>query len=69
MTKAELIERVAKDAGPSVSKKLAAKMVESVFEHLHKAIKKDKRFSYPGFGTWGSKSVKHARDAIQKPGK
>jgi DNA-binding protein HU-beta len=52
MTKAELIERVAKDAGPAVSKKLVSEMVESVFEHLHRAIRKDKRFTYPGFGTF-----------------
>lgn len=58
MTKAELIERVAKDLGPGVSKKITAAMVESVFEHLHKAIKKDKRFTYPGFGTFAVKKRK-----------
>ena len=52
MTKAELIERVAKDVGNSVSKRKVSEIVESVFENLHKGIRRDKRFSYPGFGTW-----------------
>ena len=52
MTKAELIELVSKGAPPKMSKKEVTKLVESVFEHLHKAIAKDKRFTYPGFGTW-----------------
>jgi len=56
MTKAELIERVSKDAGPAITKKMVAKMVESVFENLHKAIRKDKRFTYPGFGTFSVKT-------------
>ncbi len=55
MTKAELIERVAKDIGPGVSKKMVTEMVETMFEHLHKAIRKDKRFTYPGFGTFAVK--------------
>ncbi|OGQ89443.1 MAG: integration host factor [Deltaproteobacteria bacterium RIFOXYA12_FULL_58_15] len=55
MTKAELIDRVSKDAGPTISKKMVGSLVESIFEHLHKAIKKDKRFTYPGFGTFAVK--------------
>ncbi|MEK7703386.1 MAG: HU family DNA-binding protein, partial [Myxococcota bacterium] len=58
MTKAELIERVAKEAGPTVTKKQVGQLVESVFEHLHKAIRKDKRFTYPGFGTFAIKKRK-----------
>jgi DNA-binding protein HU-beta len=58
MTKAELIERVHKDLGPVVSKKLTTDAVEAVFTHLFKAIKKDKRFAYPGFGTWMVKKRK-----------
>jgi len=52
MTKAELIEKVAKELGRGVPKKVAIQAVEATFEHLRKGIKKDKRFSYPGFGTW-----------------
>lgn len=68
MTKAELIERVAKDLGPGVTKKLATQMVESVFEHLHKAIRKDKRFTYPGFGTWTIKKRKARKGRNPKTG-
>lgn len=68
MTKAELIERVAKDAGPGVSKKLVTQMVESTFEHLHKGIKKDKRFTYPGFGTWTVKKRRARKGRNPKTG-
>ena len=68
MTKAELIERVAKDVGPGVTKKLTTQMVESVFENLHKAIRKDKRFTYPGFGTWTIKKRKARKGRNPKTG-
>ncbi|MBI5511088.1 MAG: HU family DNA-binding protein [Deltaproteobacteria bacterium] len=68
MTKAELIERVSKDAGPVVSKKMVTFMVEAVFEHLHKAIRKDKRFTYPGFGTWAIKKRKARKGRNPKTG-
>lgn len=71
MTKAELIERVAKDmtrANPGVTKKLTAQVIEATFEHLHKAIRKDKRFSYPGFGTWTVKRRKARKGRNPKTG-
>jgi DNA-binding protein HU-beta len=68
MTKADLIERVAKDYGPGVSKKLVATLIESAFEHLHKAIKKDKRFAYPGFGTFSVKKRKARKGRNPKTG-
>jgi DNA-binding protein HU-beta len=68
MTKAELIERVSKDAGPAVSKKAVTKMVESMFDHLHKSIRKDKRFTYPGFGTWSVKKRKARKGRNPKTG-
>jgi DNA-binding protein HU-beta len=53
MTKAELIHALANNKNlPNVSKKVAGDMVEALFETLAKSIKKEKRFSYPGFGTW-----------------
>jgi DNA-binding protein HU-beta len=52
MTKAELIEKLHAKYNGEVTKKLAADMVEAVFENLAGAIRKDKRFSYPGFGTF-----------------
>ena len=68
MTKADLIERVAKDMGPTITKKMTANMVESVFNHLHKAIRKDKRFTYPGFGTWSIKKRKARKGRNPKTG-
>lgn len=52
MTKAELIETVASKSGGNLTKKAAGELVDSVFETLAVAIKKEERFSYPGFGTF-----------------
>ena len=49
MTKAELVHV---DAGKGLTKKASAELVDVLFETIGKAIKKEKRFSYPGFGTW-----------------
>ena len=49
MTKAELVHVV---AGKGMTKKAAAEMVDALFDTVAKSIKKEKRFSYPGFGTW-----------------
>jgi DNA-binding protein HU-beta len=68
MTKADLIERVAKDYGPGVSKKQVMTLIESAFEHLHKAIRKDKRFTYPGFGTFSVKKRKARKGRNPKTG-
>ena len=35
-----------------VGAEVSARIVELVFEHLHKSIRKEKRFTYPGFGTF-----------------
>lgn len=68
MTKAELIERVAKDTGPLITRKQVTDIVESCFEHLHKGIKKDKRFTYPGFGTFAVKKRKARKGRNPKTG-
>jgi DNA-binding protein HU-beta len=56
MTKAELVEVVA--AQSKLTKKQAAQILDSVFTNIGKAVKKDSRFSYPGFGTWSLRSRK-----------
>lgn len=56
MTKAELVEAVA--AQTRMTKKNAAQLLEVVFENIGKAVKRDERFSYPGFGTWSLRSRK-----------
>jgi len=51
MTKAELIEKVQAAYG-DLSKRQVGVVVDSVFDHLARGIRKDKRFSMPGFGTF-----------------
>jgi DNA-binding protein HU-beta len=68
MTKAELIEKVAKEAGAGVSKKQVSDIVESTFATLEKAIRKDKRFHLPGFGTWAVKKRQARKGRNPKTG-
>ena len=55
MTKAELIEKLQKGSGKELSKKKLGELVDEVFDTIAKAVKKEKRFAYPGFGTWSVK--------------
>jgi DNA-binding protein HU-beta len=52
MTKAELITTVAKLVGRDLSKRTVESVVDAMFKQLKKGLKKDKRFSFPGFGTF-----------------
>jgi DNA-binding protein HU-beta len=53
MTKAELVDQVVKASkSTNLSKKAASEIIDVVFETVGKAIKKEARFSYPGFGTF-----------------
>jgi DNA-binding protein HU-beta len=52
MTKAELIEKLQKGSAKQLSKKAIADIVDEVFENIAKSVKKEKRFAYPGFGTF-----------------
>ena len=52
MTKAELISSVASVVGRNLSKKAVGEVIDALFLHLKKGLNKDKRFSYPGFGTF-----------------
>ena len=56
MTKADLTNAVAKAA--KLSKKAAGDAVDATFENLTRAIKKDKRFQVPAFGTFTVRSRK-----------
>jgi DNA-binding protein HU-beta len=51
MTKADLIEKVQAEHG-DLSKRQLAAVVDAIFDHLAKGIRKDKRFLMPGFGTF-----------------
>ncbi len=50
MTKAELIERVAKEA--NITKASSEKVINAFTDCLTKALKKGERLSLPGFGTF-----------------
>ena len=60
MTKAELIDQVAQQISKSadVSKKATGEIIDLAVAEVAKAIKKEKRFSYPGFGTFNVKTRK-----------
>lgn len=58
MTKAELIEKVAKDC--KCSKALAEKSINSVTDNVTKALKKKQKITLTGFGTF-SVSKRKAR--------
>ena len=59
MTKADLINEVLRTKGiPEISKKATGEIVDAVFATLSKAIKKDRRFVYPGFGTFSVRKRK-----------
>lgn len=53
MTKAELIDHVADTKGLEGTTKKAVEMIlDLAFDEIAKSVRKEKRFSYPGFGTW-----------------
>ena len=58
MTKAELLEKAAKDAG--ISKAAAAKALDSFIEGVVKSVKKGNKVAFVGFGTF-SVSKRKAR--------
>ncbi len=57
MTKAELIEAVAKakSVPEGLSKKAIQAVIDMTFEEMKKTIKKEERFSFPGFGTFNKR--------------
>ncbi|HVO31008.1 MAG TPA: HU family DNA-binding protein [bacterium] len=53
MTKAELIDSVAETKGlEGTTKKAVEQILDLAFDEIAKAVRKEKRFAYPGFGTW-----------------
>ena len=59
MTKDELVTVVIKSCkGDELSKRLVSDIIDATFENVGKSIKKDKRFSYPSFGTF---TVRHRK--------
>ncbi len=58
MTKSDLVNAVHANSGGDLSKKAVGDIIDAVFADVAKAIKKDKRFSYPDFGTFKVKKRK-----------
>ena len=53
MTKDDLVTAVVKSCkGDDLSKRLVSDVIDATFESIGKSIKKEKRFSYPAFGTF-----------------
>ena len=50
MTKAEFVDQVADSGG--LTKKETEAVLTAVFDTMSKAVREEKRFSYPGFGTF-----------------
>jgi DNA-binding protein HU-beta len=56
MTKADLINAVAATKGAKgLSKKAVQSVIDATFEQIKKSVKKEERFSFPGFGTFSKK--------------
>jgi DNA-binding protein HU-beta len=58
MTKQDLINHLSKNNKWGLSKKATGEVIDALFLSIRKAVKKDRRFSYPGFGTW---TVRHRK--------
>lgn len=58
MTKAQLIDAIHKSYKGDISKKLVGDVLDTLFATMKAALKKDKRFSFPKFGTWTVKNRK-----------
>lgn len=52
MTKAELVNTVSETKGLEVTKKAVEAILDLAFDEIAKTVRKEKRFSYPGFGTF-----------------
>ncbi|MFC1611227.1 HU family DNA-binding protein [Myxococcota bacterium] len=52
MTKAELVEKLYNKSNGQLTKKLVNELIDDVFDNVAVSIKKEQRFSFPGFGTF-----------------
>jgi len=71
MTKAELLDRVAKSKNlpPDLTKKAVSLIVDCVFDEITKALKRDGKFAYPHFGTFERKRRAGRRGLNPQTGK
>ena len=71
MTKAELIEKIAKQKGikGAVTKKAVGIVVDTLFSEVKRSVSKDGRFAYPGFGTFEKRKRKARKGVNPQTGK
>ena len=70
MTKADLIEAVMKSCkDDGLTKRLTGDIIDNAFSAISKSIKKDKRFSYPDFGTFTVRNRKARKGRNPQTGK
>ena len=58
MTKAEFIDAVKNARGIDLTRKETETVVNAVFEVLGTAIRRDKKFTFPGFGRFAVRAYK-----------
>jgi len=51
MTKAELVDIIC-SKNDGLTKKAGAEIVDTIFDSMQDSIRKEEKFSYPGFGTF-----------------
>lgn len=52
MTKKDLINMILKSKRLGLSKKTTTAVVDAVFANIRQAVRKERRFRFPKFGTW-----------------
>lgn len=68
MTKAQLIQEIQNAKGVELTKKQTESVLTAVFDAMRVAIKKDKRFSFPGFGTFTVRTRKERKGRNPRTG-
>jgi len=68
MTKAQLIQEIQNAKGVELTKKQTEAVLSAVFDAMRVAIKKDKRFSFPGFGTFTVRTRKERKGRNPRTG-
>ena len=70
MTKDDLVTEVVKSCkGDELSKRLVSDIIDATFASIGKSIKKEKRFSYPAFGTFTVRNRKARKGRNPQTGK
>jgi len=68
MTKTELIDQIREAKGVELTKQQTEIVLNAVFEAMRNAIKRDKRFAFPGFGTFTVRTRKPRKGRNPKTG-